>query len=91
VSSGRADASVALDVTLAYTVQTSDGAFELAGDPFNTLPVGIVIPKDNPELRDAVQGALLNVIESGVYDQILVKWGLEKQALTGAPINSGVE
>ncbi|WP_104133911.1 ABC transporter substrate-binding protein [Cryobacterium sp. Y62] len=91
VSSGRADASVALDVTLAYTVQTSNDAFELAGDPFNTLPVGIVVPKDNPELRDAVQGALLNVIESGVYDQILAKWGLEKQALTGAPINSGVE
>ncbi|TFD58311.1 MULTISPECIES: ABC transporter substrate-binding protein [unclassified Cryobacterium] len=91
VSSGRADASVALDVTLAYTVQTSNAAFELAGDPFDTLPVGIVVPKDNPELRDAVQGALLHVIESGVYDQILAKWGLEKQALTGAPINSGVE
>ena len=89
VASGRADASVALDVTLAYTVQTSDGAFELAGDPFDTLPVGIVVPKDNPALRDAVQGALLKVIESGVYDEILAKWGLEKQALEGAPINSG--
>jgi len=89
VASGRADASVALDVTLAYTAQTSDGAFELTGDPFDTLPVGVVVPKDNPELRDAVQGALLKVIDSGVYDEILAKWGLEKQALTGAPINSG--
>jgi len=89
VASGRADASVALDVTLAYTVQTSEGAFELAGDPFNTLPVGVVVPKSNPELRDAVQGALLKVIDAGVYKQILAKWGLEKQALEGAPINSG--
>lgn len=89
VSSGRADASLALDLTLAYTVQTSDGAFELAGDPFDTLPIGIVVPKDNPKLRDAVQGALLSVIESGTYKQILTKWGLEKQALEGAPINSG--
>lgn len=89
VASGRADSSVALDLTLAYTVQTSDGAFELAGEPFDTLPVGIVVPKDDTALRDAVQAALLVVIEKGVYADILAKWGLEKQALTGAPVNSG--
>lgn len=89
VASGRADTSVALDLTLAYTVQTSDGEFELAGEPFDTLPVGIVIPKDDNALRDAVQAALLVVIEKGVYKQILAKWGLEKQELTGAPVNSG--
>ena len=57
--------------------------------PFGTLPVGIPVPKKSPELRDAVQAALLKVIESGTYDQLLAKWNLQNQALKGAPLNSG--
>jgi polar amino acid transport system substrate-binding protein len=36
-----------------------------------------------------VQAALKKVIEGGVYDQLLAKWGLEKQALKDASINAG--
>ena len=39
------------------------------------------MPKDNPELRDAVQAALKKVMEAGTYDQLLAKWNLEDQAL----------
>jgi polar amino acid transport system substrate-binding protein len=89
LQSGRADAVVALDLTLAYSAQQSKGAFEVVGEPFDPLPVGIAVPKTNTALRDAVQLALKKVISSGVYDQLLKKWGLEKQALREAPINAG--
>jgi len=89
LQSSRADAVVALDLTLAYNVKQSNGAFEVVGEPFDTLPIGIAIPKNNPDLRDAVQLALKKVVASGVYDQLLAKWNLEKQALKDAPINSG--
>lgn len=89
LQSGRADAVLALDLTLAYNVKQNPDAFEVASKPFDALPVGIPIPKDNPQLRDAVQAALLKVQESGTYDELLAKWNLSDQALEGAPINTG--
>lgn len=89
LQSGRAEAVLALDLTLAYNVKQSPEAFEIAAKPFGTLPVGIPVPKKNPKLRDAVQAALKKVIESGRYDELLAKWNLTDQALKGAPINQG--
>ncbi|EWT03616.1 hypothetical protein N865_09215 [Intrasporangium oryzae NRRL B-24470] len=89
LQSGRADAVLALDLTLAYNVKQAPDAFEVPAKPFGTLPVGIPVPKGDPQLRDAVQAALQKVIESGTYDQLLAKWNLTNQALTGAPINVG--
>jgi polar amino acid transport system substrate-binding protein len=80
---------VALDLTLAYNVKQDPQSFEVPAKPFGTLPVGIPIPKKDPQLRDAVQAALKKVISSGVYDQLLAKWNLQDQALKTAPINSG--
>jgi polar amino acid transport system substrate-binding protein len=89
LKAGRADAVMALDLTLAYNVKQDPGSFEVPAKPFGQLPVGIPVPKSNPELRDAVQAALLEVQESGAYDELLAKWNLDDQALTGAPINTG--
>ena len=89
LQSGRADAVVALDLTLAYNVKQAPNAFEVPAKPFGVLPVGIPVPKKNPQLRDAVQAALKKVQESGTYDQLLAKWNLRDQALTGAPLNTG--
>lgn len=89
LQSGRADAVLALDLTLAYNVGQDPESFEVPSKPFGTLPVGIPVPKDDPALRDAVQAALLIVIESGTYDELLTKWNLTDQALKGAPINQG--
>jgi polar amino acid transport system substrate-binding protein len=89
LASGRADAVMALDLTLAYNVKQDPESFEVASKPIGALPVGIVIPKSDPELRDAVQAALKKVQDEGVYDQLLAKWNLTDQALTGAPINQG--
>lgn len=89
LQSGRADSVVALDLTLAFNVKQTPNAFEVPAKPFGTLPVGIPVPKSNPQLRDAVQAALVKVIDSGTYDQLLAKWNLKDQALKGAPINTG--
>jgi len=89
LQSGRADAVLALDLTLAYNVKQSPDAFEVPAKPFGLLPVGIPVPKDDTALRDAVQAALKKVQENGTYDELLAKWNLTDQALTGAPINTG--
>lgn len=89
LSTGRADAVLALDLTLAYNVKQQPDDFEIPSEPFGLLPVGIPVPKDNPELRDAVAAALVKVQESGAYDELLAKWNLTSQALEGAPINTG--
>ncbi|HEY0471638.1 MAG TPA: ABC transporter substrate-binding protein [Kribbella sp.] len=89
LQSGRADAVLALDLTLAYNVKQAPDAFEIASKPFGTLPVGIPVPKNNPKLRDAVRAALRKVIESGTYDALLAKWNLTDQALKDAPVNQG--
>ena len=85
----RVDAVLALDLTLAYNVKQNPEAFEVPAEPFGVLPVGIPVPKGSTELRDAVQAALIEIQESGVYDEILTKWNLTDQALEGAPINQG--
>lgn len=89
LQSGRADAVLALDLTLAYNVKQNPDAFEVPAKPFGLLPVGIPVPKDDTALRDAVQAALKKVQENGTYDELLAKWNLTDQALTGAPINTG--
>ncbi len=89
LQAGRADAVLALDLTLAYNVKQNPESFEVPAKPFGLLPVGIPVPKDDPQLRDAVRAALLKVQESGTYDALLAKWNLTDQALTGAPLNTG--
>lgn len=89
LKSDRADAVLALDLTLAYNVKQDSASFVVPAKPFGLLPVGIPVPKKNPELRDAVQAALVKLQESGTYDEILAKWNLTDQALDGAPLNTG--
>lgn len=89
LQSGRADAVLALDLTLAYNVKQNPSKFEVPAKPFGTLPVGIPVPKDDTQLRDAVQAALKVLEQNGTYDELLAKWNLSDQALPGAPLNTG--
>src|SRR5260370_593534 len=48
--------------------------------PFQTLrrrPVGIAVPKDKPEFRDAVMAALIGVQKAGITKELLKKWELD--------------
>ena len=44
-----------------------------------TIPysVGIGVPKDKPEFRDAVMAALIEVQKAGIHKDLLKKWDLD--------------
>lgn len=53
------------------------------------LIYGIGVHKDNDGLRDAVQAALLELVDNGGYEYIVSEYGLEDLALPEIPINEG--
>lgn len=75
----------------AYNAQTADGgnAFEVVGEQFGAGPYGIVVRKEDTQLRDALQEALKAIIADSAYDTILQKWSVEGGALKTAEINGG--
>lgn len=48
---------------------------------------GIAVAKGNAQLRDALQAALTKVIASGVYADLLTRWGVSDGAVTRATVN----
>lgn len=89
---GRADA-VTNDFPLAvYSAQTlRDGtAVDLVDTPlYGGFFYGFGLSKDDPELRDAVQGAMQYLIDSGWYGDLLESYGLEDGAIETAKVNGG--
>ncbi|MEV5721526.1 ABC transporter substrate-binding protein [Amycolatopsis mediterranei] len=62
--------------TAAYVLTQQQGAFKLAGEPFNRIKVGIATRKDGPALHDALTQAFAAVQTSGGYSAVLTKWKL---------------
>jgi polar amino acid transport system substrate-binding protein len=62
---------------LASTVQYEPGLF------------GLAVAKGNSELRDALRDALDQIIRSGLYAELLQRWGLTTGGLTTSSINAG--
>ena len=80
VRTGRADATVNGYATSVYTTENQTGK----GVGLQALPdvrlavgyLGMLISKDNPDLRDAVIASLQHMVDSGAYLAIMEKWGL---------------
>ncbi|MDQ8702158.1 ABC transporter substrate-binding protein [Streptomyces sp. LHD-70] len=89
--SGGADAGSSDFPVAAFAVKTSGGGkdFELVGEQVDAAPYGIAVPKNNPELRDAIKAALDAIIKNGEYEKIISKWGVEAGAVTEAKVNGG--
>jgi polar amino acid transport system substrate-binding protein len=49
---------------------------------------GIVVAKSQHSLRDSIQGACQELLRSGVYDDVLVRWGVVDGAVERISINS---
>ena len=49
---------------------------------------GILVAQHQLGLRDAVQGALEELVHSGVYDDVLTEWGTREGAIDRVSINS---
>ena len=87
LGNGRADAVLADSPVAAYAAKESGGKFAIAGKAYDTAPYGIVIPKNESELRDAVLKAVKDMIADGSYKQLTDKWGISDGAITAPQVN----
>lgn len=86
--SGRIDAWLTDATVVGYAVDHSDGKLAIAEDkPYDTVPIGIALPKDDGDLAEAVRGAVQELIDNGDYAKILGKWGISNVAIDKAVIN----
>lgn len=91
VRTGRADATVNGYATSVYTTEKQTGK----GVGLQALPdvrlavgyLGMLVSKDNPELRDAVIASLQHMVDSGAYLAIMEKWGLGPLAVKTVKFN----
>lgn len=89
VVTGRTQAFLGGTPTIAFQADKSDGALVATGTPMNLKPYGILIPKSDEKLAEAVQGALQKLMDEGTYDEILAKYGLQDGSIAEATINGG--
>jgi polar amino acid transport system substrate-binding protein len=91
VRTGRADATVNGYATSVYTTEHQTGN----GTGLQALPdvrlavgyLGMLVSKDNPELRDVVVAALQQLADSGAYTSIMTRWNLAPLAVKTVKVN----
>jgi polar amino acid transport system substrate-binding protein len=77
LSQDRADAIIVSTPTSVSLIQSTPGAFETAGDPFdNETKVGIAVSKDNPALAVMLRKAMADLVADGSYAKLLARWNL---------------
>lgn len=86
VVSGKADAMLADSPVVAYAIKQS-GKLEQLGEVYDAAPYGVVVPKDQTEFADSIQGAINAMIEDGSYQAVLDQWGLADGAITESEVN----
>lgn len=88
LQANRIDAYLADTPVVNYAVKTTGNAFEKVGEDTDTAPYGIAIPKASTGMKEAVQGAVQQLISDGNYQKILDNWGLtggiEEAKINGA-------
>lgn len=88
--SGRIDVVVITTGSAGYLVEQTEGEFEIS----LTVPggvLGIVVPKEQQQLAEAIQAALQKLIDEGTYTEVLDRYGLaEHNSVEKATINAGL-
>ncbi|GAA1404978.1 ABC transporter substrate-binding protein [Glutamicibacter uratoxydans] len=87
--SGRADASFGPNATGAYKVATTGELKQIGSFPGgwpDTAQVAVTAKKGSG-LAQAAEAALDGLIDSGVYGQILDKWGLSQEGIDDSRVN----
>ncbi|GAB2866973.1 ABC transporter substrate-binding protein [Actinoallomurus bryophytorum] len=84
---GHADAVLADSPVASYAAKESGGKLATTGKAYDTAPYGIAIPKDESELRDAIQKIVKNLIGNGIYKVLTDKWGVSDGGITDPKIN----
>jgi glutamate/aspartate transport system substrate-binding protein len=75
-STGRAHAFVMDDILLASLVASSakPSDFKLLDDSLRVEPYGLVMRKDDPQFKAAVDRTLANLVDKGEYQKLYGKW-----------------
>lgn len=74
--------------SLLYNAKTNPDVYKVVSDEV-AGPYGIGVNKDDAEFRDALRAALLSLVESGAYGQMLEKWGQQDLGMPELPLNTG--
>ncbi|MYW91877.1 ABC transporter substrate-binding protein [Amycolatopsis rubida] len=84
----RVAAELADSPVIDYALKQTAGQLEAVGQPYDTAPYGVVLPKNSGDYGKAVEGAIQKLIEDGTYRKILDKWGLSGSgSITKSEIN----
>ncbi len=93
VTSGRADAGLADTEVALYQTKVTNGQLRFAGEYAAAVLYGIAVPRPagsapgSGPMTKPIQDALQKLYSTGVYQQILAKWGIQKGALTAPGVN----
>jgi polar amino acid transport system substrate-binding protein len=87
VVTGKDDAELADSPVIAYAIKQTAGKLQQVGEVYDSAPYGIVVPKGQGDYTKAVQGAMQKLMDSGAYQGILTKWGVQGGAVKTASIN----
>ncbi|MGW3184136.1 ABC transporter substrate-binding protein [Kitasatospora sp. NPDC001119] len=87
LDSERAVATI-VDYPVAQMFVQNSGSYEVLPDQYGTAPWGIAVAKKDSGLRDAVQKALQELIESGEYRKVLDTYQVGGSAVERATVNA---
>jgi len=91
VVSGQSDASLADLPVAAYAIEQTGDKLETYGEQYEAAPYGVVLPKDDAELAEAIRAAFAAIMEDGTYGEILADWGIESGGIEAPEVNPDVE
>jgi glutamate/aspartate transport system substrate-binding protein len=89
LESGRADAFAMDDNTLAGNISNSKNPqdYRIVGKPLGIEPLSIMLRKDDPRFKAAVDDVIKKMMRSGELEQLYTKWFLRPIPPRGAVIN----
>ena len=84
----RVQAGVQGSETLPALLQSEPGVYRVVGAPFTKNFQGIAFAKTDPQLRDAVVGALKALYANGTYEALIKKYDLTDSAAPAPTMNA---
>ncbi|WP_294365270.1 MULTISPECIES: transporter substrate-binding domain-containing protein [Pseudacidovorax] len=89
LESGRADAFAMDDNTLAGNIASARNPadFKIVGKPLGIEPIAIMVRKDDPAFKRAVDGYLGTAMSSGALEKLYTKWFMSPIPPRGSVIN----
>jgi polar amino acid transport system substrate-binding protein len=88
VATGRADALLADNTLVGYQAKLQPGVFEAVPTILvQAVDAAVAVPKDNPQLADALAAGFNTIIADGSYGRILARWQTANVAVAKAEVN----